>query len=86
MMEEKKITVQNNHIGFFGLLTIVLLLLKVFGKISIGWIWVFAPLWVPFGLLLGFLMLVFVIAVLVQVFDASQDRKKDEIFRTRRFR
>lgn len=41
--------------GVLGLLAIVLVLLKVFGKIAWSWWWVFAPLWVPLvvALLMG---------------------------------
>lgn len=31
-------------IGFFGLLTIVLIVLKITGVISISWGWVFSPI------------------------------------------
>lgn len=33
-------------IGFFGLLAIVLIVLKLLGKISWSWIWVLSPLWI----------------------------------------
>lgn len=63
-MDEKKIEVSNSNIGFLGLLTIVLVILKAFGKISIGWLWVFAPIWIPIGLLiLVFLLLAFLAVV-----------------------
>lgn len=34
-------------IGFFGLLTIVFIALKLIGVIEWAWIWVLAPLWCP---------------------------------------
>lgn len=34
-------------IGFFGLLTIVFIVLKLLGVIDWWWIWVLAPLWCP---------------------------------------
>lgn len=34
-------------IGFFGLLTIVFIVLKILGKITWSWGWVLAPLWLP---------------------------------------
>lgn len=33
-------------VGFFGLLTVVLIVLKLLGKISWSWIWVLSPLWI----------------------------------------
>ena len=33
--------------GFLGLLTIVFVVLKAFGKLDWSWLWVFSPLWIP---------------------------------------
>lgn len=48
-------------IGFTGLLTIVLLILKATGCIACSWWWVFAPLWIApaIALLTIFLVLAF---------------------------
>jgi len=43
-------------IGFFGLLTIVFVTLKLIGGIDWSWVWVLAPLWGGFML---FFMMVF---------------------------
>jgi hypothetical protein len=43
-------------IGFFGLLTIVFVTLKLIGVIDWSWVWVLAPLWGGFML---FFMMVF---------------------------
>lgn len=43
-------------IGFFGLLTIVFVTLKLIGVIDWTWVWVLAPLWGGFML---FFMMVF---------------------------
>lgn len=58
MKKENKTTVHG--IGFCGLLTIALIVLKLIGKISWSWIWVFSPLWIStvlFILLIVFLIL-----------------------------
>ena len=34
-------------IGFFGMLAIVFIVLKLLGKITWSWGWVLAPLWMP---------------------------------------
>lgn len=39
-------------IGFFGVLTIVFIILKLTGSIDWSWWYVLAPIWVPFGLIL----------------------------------
>lgn len=41
-------TVRNGGIGFFGLLTLVFIVLKLTGVISWSWVWVLAPLWISF--------------------------------------
>ena len=43
-------------IGFFGLLTIVFVTLKLIGVIDWSWVWVLSPLWGGFML---FFMMVF---------------------------
>jgi len=51
----------------FLLATIILLILKVSGNMEIDWVWVFAPLWIPIGISLGFVILVGVVAGLIYV-------------------
>lgn len=45
-------------IGFFGLLTIVLIVLKITGVISISWVWVFSPVFV--GIALTIILMIFI--------------------------
>lgn len=40
-------TATNGGIGFFGLLTIVFIALKLTECITWSWLWVLAPLWIP---------------------------------------
>lgn len=47
-------------IGFCGLLTIVFIVLKLINVITWSWVWVLAPLWIPFSLLILFLIIVFI--------------------------
>lgn len=37
--------------GFLGWLTLMLIGFKLAGIITWGWVWVFAPVWIPFALL-----------------------------------
>lgn len=39
-------------VGFFGLLAIVFITLKLTGYIDWSWLWVLAPIWAPFCLIL----------------------------------
>lgn len=48
-------TTASGGIGFFGLLTIVFIALKLTGAINWEWKWVLAPLWLPVA---GFLILI----------------------------
>lgn len=56
MSTPNQVVVRNSGggIGFLGLLTIVLVILKAFEIITISWLWVFSPIWIPLVLVLGF--------------------------------
>lgn len=45
-------------IGFFGLLGIVFIVLKLTGVIHWPWLWVLAPIWGPLALVLAILLIV----------------------------
>lgn len=49
-------TVNTGGIGFTGLLAIVFITLKLTNYIDWSWWWVLAPLWVPFVLVILFLI------------------------------
>lgn len=53
-------TKSSGGIGFFGLLTIVFIVLKLTEVIAWSWLWVLSPLWIPFaiGLVLGIIVLI----------------------------
>lgn len=46
-------------VGFFGLLAIVFITLKLTGFINWSWWWILAPLWGPAVLALAFLAIAF---------------------------
>lgn len=48
MRNKETNTTVTGGIGFCGLLTIVFIVLKLLNKISWSWIWVLAPLWIEF--------------------------------------
>jgi len=58
-------TSSSGGVGFFGLLTIVFITLKLLGKITWSWLWVLSPIWIlmSFGvvliLIVGILALIF---------------------------
>ena len=59
-MENK--TVNKSGIGFCGLLTIAFIVLKLCGVIAWSWVWVLAPLWISWLLVL-FILVVTCVAV-----------------------
>lgn len=60
-------------IGFAGILTIIFVLAKIFDKIDWSWWWVFSPIWIPAGIIVGCLsigiFLSFIIALISAIFD-----------------
>ena len=44
---------QSGGIGFFGMLAILFIGLKLTNYITWSWWWVLSPLWLPFALLIG---------------------------------
>lgn len=56
-------------IGFFGLLAIVFITLKLTGFIDWSWWWVLAPLWGPIALLAWAFLLGAVLIGLAIIFD-----------------
>lgn len=55
----------NGGIGFFGLLGILFIGLKLTGFIDWSWAWVLAPIWIPIVLVIGILMIMgFVLLIL----------------------
>lgn len=59
------------NVSFGGLwvLGFLFVILKVAGVIEWSWLWVLAPFWIPWGIVLGFtgVVLIFTIAVLLVV-------------------
>ncbi len=57
---------QSGGIGFFGLLAIVFITLKLTGYIAWSWWWVLAPLWAPLAVALAIFLIALLVAVLVR--------------------
>ena len=67
----RQTTVESGGIGFYGLLTIALIVLKLTSVIAWSWWWVLAPLWLPVVLLLLFAAFAF-------IYTGIKMRKDDE--------
>lgn len=62
LKEQKKLGMSDSNntssgIGFWGLLTIALIVLKLCSVITWSWWWVLFPVWVPIGLVCIFALL-----------------------------
>jgi hypothetical protein len=68
-------TQSNGGVGFFGILAVLFIGLKLGGVITWSWWWVLAPLWLPISVFLG-ILLVGVIATSVVMLIASLFTKK----------
>ncbi len=55
---------QPTGIGFFGVLGIVFIILKLVGTISWSWWWVTAPFWAPGALIIAVFMVGFCMAAI----------------------
>lgn len=55
------------EIGFGGLLAIVFIVLKLTKVITWSWLWVLAPIWIPIGISLLYLVLMFIWAVIEDI-------------------
>ena len=61
-MGNNKRTIEFNiNPSFLTIVTIILFIAKIWGKISISWLLVFAPLWLPFALILGIVIISLII-------------------------
>lgn len=60
-MSDNKST-SSSGIGFFGLLAILFITLKLIGIITWSWLWVLAPIWIPFVIVVFILISIVIIA------------------------
>lgn len=56
----------SSGIGFFGLLTIAFIVLKLTNYINWSWWWVLAPLWGPLAAVLAIALVVIILKALLQ--------------------
>lgn len=56
-------------IGFCGLLTIVFIALKLCHVIEWSWLWVLAPLWIPFAIVIVVLIIIAIVMIIGAMLD-----------------
>lgn len=64
-MEKQKATVGCSLPSVGIILTLIFVVLKLTGNIGWAWVWVVSPLWISFGLLLGFIALMLALSLAV---------------------
>jgi uncharacterized protein (DUF983 family) len=62
-------TNQSDGVGFFGLLTILFIGLKLANIINWSWWWVFAPLWMPLAIFIAVALVIFIVATIVRALN-----------------
>ena len=62
-------------VGFFGLLAIVFITLKLTNYINWSWWWVTAPLWGPLALVIVVLGITLAVAVLVEMHQQRKPKR-----------
>lgn len=66
---------KTNSIGFTTILFIVFLVLKLTNTITWSWWWITCPLWGPFALLIGFILIICIIGIICGA-DVAESIKK----------
>lgn len=63
-------------IGFFGLLTITFIALKLAGLIDWSWIWVLAPIWISVGLFAGLVAFLILLRIVLPRLPEWKERNR----------
>ena len=64
---------QSKGFGFIETLLLIFIILKVTDVITIGWLWVFSPLWIPFAVLVAMIFAGVVIMCILLLFVEDND-------------
>jgi len=57
MGTENNKTTSTGGVSFLGLLTVLFIGLKLTNYIDLSLLWVLTPLWIPFGIFIGFMLI-----------------------------
>lgn len=74
-MNDNKREVVYGRVPLTTILFVVFLVLKLCGVIDWPWIWVFAPLWIPFALVLVLFIVLAIIYFIVTILDKRITRR-----------
>lgn len=76
--ENKKFPILNTISAFFGFLTLIFILLKIFKAINWQWIWVLSPLWLSTALIISILIIAIIIFIISLIFRKDKDEVLDD--------
>lgn len=76
--ENKKFPILNTISAFFGFLTLIFILLKIFKAINWQWIWVLSPLWLSTALVISILIIAIIIFIISLIFRKDKDEVSDD--------
>jgi MFS superfamily sulfate permease-like transporter len=62
-MSKENSSSSSSGIGFCGLLTVAFVVLKLVYVIDWSWWWVLSPIWIPTGIVVFVLLVIFLVAV-----------------------
>lgn len=66
---------KSKGLGLGSILTIIFVIAKLLGLFTYGWVWVFAPIWIPMALLIAIPVAVWIISILAMLILAIFSRK-----------
>lgn len=61
---------KQSSVGLGGLLVIIFAVAKLANHFDYSWWWVFAPLWIPIGIILGIYAITAIIAIAIAIIAA----------------
>ena len=76
-MSEKSGSSSSSGIGFWGLLTVLFIGLKLGGIIGWSWLWVLAPLWIPGAVLAAILSVCALVVLCGGLWDRARIKRKE---------
>ena len=76
--ENKNFPILNTISAFFGFLTLIFILLKIFKAINWQWIWVLSPLWLSTALIISILIIAIIIFIISLIFRKDKDEVSDD--------
>lgn len=80
MKSENSSSSTSSGIGFFGLLTVAFVVLKLTHFIDWPWLWVLSPLWGGFIAAILFMGIVLIVALIIEGIKDKKEREAHERF------